>query len=140
VLKPLAEQAFNGEGQYICGEHCQFCRAAVKCRARDDEKLKLAKHEFKVPSLLADEEIEEILGKVDDLTSWAKAVKEYAFEQALAGKKWTGYKIVAGRSVRYSCQEVMTNDRQISEKLRGFSDCYRQTGGYGFCKRYSWRI
>lgn len=33
VLKPKAELAFNGDGNYCPGEWCQFCRAAVKCRA-----------------------------------------------------------------------------------------------------------
>lgn len=71
VLKPTAEKAFKGEGDYVPGEHCQFCRAAVKCRARAEEKLKLAEYEFAVPPLLTDEDVEEILAKLDDLTSWA---------------------------------------------------------------------
>jgi hypothetical protein len=42
VLKPKAELAFNGDGNYCPGEWCQFCRAAVKCRARAEAKMKLA--------------------------------------------------------------------------------------------------
>ncbi len=33
-LKPKAVKAYNGEGEYIPGEWCTFCRAAVRCRAR----------------------------------------------------------------------------------------------------------
>lgn len=33
-LKPKAQMAAKGEGEYCPGEWCQFCRAAVKCRAR----------------------------------------------------------------------------------------------------------
>lgn len=41
-LKPKAEMAFRGEGEYCPGEWCTFCRAAVRCRARAEEKMKLA--------------------------------------------------------------------------------------------------
>ena len=39
TLKPRAELAFKGEGEYCPGSWCQFCKAAVKCRARADAKL-----------------------------------------------------------------------------------------------------
>ena len=45
TLKPKAELAFKGEGEYCPGSWCQFCKAAVKCRARADAKLQLAKYE-----------------------------------------------------------------------------------------------
>jgi hypothetical protein len=71
-LKPRAKKAYDGEGEYLPGEWCTFCRAAVKCRARAEEKLKLAQSEFKLPPLLTDSEIEEVLSKLSDLTKWAK--------------------------------------------------------------------
>ena len=43
-LKPKAKKAYEGEGDYVPGEWCTFCRAAVKCRARAEEKLKLAQN------------------------------------------------------------------------------------------------
>ena len=42
VLKQKAKMAINGEGEYHPGEWCTFCKAAVRCRARAEEKLKLA--------------------------------------------------------------------------------------------------
>lgn len=42
-LKPKAKKAYEGEGDYLPGEWCTFCRAAVKCRARAEEKLELAR-------------------------------------------------------------------------------------------------
>ena len=62
-LKPKAQMALNGEGEYHPGEWCQFCKAAVRCRARAEEKLRLAQQEFKMPSLLTDAEIEEGVAK-----------------------------------------------------------------------------
>ena len=46
TLKPKAEMAYQGEGDYVPGPWCTFCKAAVKCRARAEAKLQLAKYEF----------------------------------------------------------------------------------------------
>lgn len=42
----------------------------------------------------------DILGKVDELVSWASDVKDYALAKALSGTKFDGWKVVAGRSNR----------------------------------------
>ena len=123
TLKPTAAVAFEGGGEYIPGEHCQFCRAAVKCRARAEAKLKLAAFEFALPPLLSDVEIAGVLSKLDDLTSWANAIKEYALQSALSGKDWPGYKMVAGRSVRkYADEEAAAK----AAKAAGYRDIYKQ--------------
>lgn len=77
VLIPKAKAAYNGDGEYLPGEHCQFCKAAARCRARAEEKLKLAQREFSLPPLLTDEEIEEILVKLPDITKWANELMAY---------------------------------------------------------------
>jgi len=97
-LKPKAVKAYNGEGEYIPGEWCTFCKAAVRCRARAEEKLKLAQTEFKMPPLLTDNEIEEILFILPDLTKWANEITSYATDAAVNhGKEWNGFKVVEGR-------------------------------------------
>ena len=101
VLKPKAKMAYDGEGEYLPGEWCTFCRAAVRCRARAEEKLKLAQMEFRLPPLLTDAEIEEILTVLPDLTKWANEITSYATDAAVNhGKEWSGFKVVEGRSVR----------------------------------------
>ena len=100
VLKPIAELAYKGEGQYNCGEWCQFCKAKTDCRKRAEANMELAKYDFMDPPLLTDEEIEDVLCKVDNLVAWANDVKEFAFQAAMSGKVWTGWKLVEGRSVR----------------------------------------
>ncbi len=100
VLIPIAELAFEGGGEYRCGEWCQFCKAKADCRKRAEANLELAKYEFRQPPLLTDEEVEEILGKLDGLTSWANDIRDYALRAAISGKKWTGFKLVEGRSNR----------------------------------------
>lgn len=100
-LKVKAKMAFEGKGEYIPGDWCTFCRAAVKCRARADKKLRLAQSEFKLPPLLTDNEIEEILSKLSDLTKWANDIVAYATDAAINhGKEWSGFKVVEGRSNR----------------------------------------
>ena len=95
-----AELAFKGEGEFHCGEWCQFCKAKADCRERARANLALAAYDFAEPPLLTDEEIEEVLAKVDDLVSWANDIKEYALRAAISGKVWNGWKVVEGRSNR----------------------------------------
>ena len=100
VLKPAADLAFAGDGNFLCGEWCGFCKAKNACRARAEANMELARYDFKLPPLLTDEDVEEILSKVDDLVAWASDIKEYALQQAISGKVWTGWKLVEGRSNR----------------------------------------
>ena len=100
VLAPTAELAFNGDGEYHCGEWCQFCKAKADCRERANANMELAKFEFRQPPLLTDEEVEEILGRIDELIAWASDIKDYALQSAISGKQWSGYKLIEGRSNR----------------------------------------
>lgn len=110
VLKPTAELAFAGDGNFLCGEWCGFCKAKNDCRARAEANLALAQYEFKLPPLLTDEDIEDILEKVDELVSWASDIKEYALQQAISGKEWAGWKLVEGRSNRKYVNDAVVAD------------------------------
>ena len=109
TLRPKALIAFEGQGEYVAGKHCQFCRAKVTCKANAVYNLGIAGEDFKDieddiqladPAILTDTQIARILEMSEGLTSWVNAVKDYALAQALAGRLWPGYKLVAGRSVR----------------------------------------
>ena len=99
-LKPKAALAARGEGEFSAGEHCRFCKRKATCRKRAEYNLQLAKYDFAMPDKLSDTEIETILATADQLTAWVADVKEYALRQALSGKQWHGYKVVAGKSNR----------------------------------------
>lgn len=99
-LKPRAELAFAGQGNYSVGEWCRNCRARRTCRELAAHQLEIAKYEFTEPPLLSNEEIADVLGRVDDLVSWATGVKEYALQAALDGRRFAGWKLVEGKSVR----------------------------------------
>ena len=124
-LVPKARLAFEGKGEYMPGPWCTFCKAAVKCRARAEEKLALARYEFAQPPLLTDAEIEEILGKLDDLTRWAEEIKAYAQDAALNhGKQWHGFKVVEGRSVRkYSDENAVIE----AANAAGYHDIFKKS-------------
>lgn len=110
VLKPAADLAFTGDGSFLCGEWCGFCKAKYDCRARADANMDLARYDFKLPPLLEDDEIEDILARLDDLIAWASDIKEYALQQAISGKVWSGWKLVEGRSNRKYTNEVDVAD------------------------------
>lgn len=122
-LKSKAELADSGEGEFSSGDWCLFCKAAIKCRARAQAKLELAKQEFSLPPLLTDEEIEDILPKLSDLTKWANDILAYATDAALNhGKQWKGFKVVEGRSVRkYSDEDAVIK----AAKSAGYTDIFK---------------
>ena len=125
-LAGKAELAFAGQGDFQCGEWCRFCKAKAECRERAAANLELARYEFQTPALLEDDEIADILGKVDALVAWATDVKEYALQQAVSGKEWSGWKLVEGRSNR-----KYTNDAIVAATVEraGFDPYERKLLG-----------
>lgn len=125
TLKPKAELAFKGEGEFQPGSWCTFCKAAVKCRARAEAKLQLAQYEFAMPPLLTDEEIEDILARLDGLTKWANEIQAYAQNAAINhGKNWRGFKLVESRTNRkYTDEEAVAQ----AAKGAGYHDIYKHS-------------
>ena len=108
VLAPTAKLAFNGEGEFKAGDHCQFCTAKATCRKRTEYNLEMARYDFEVPSELTDDEIAAILPRIDELIAWGGDVKEHALQQAISGTHYPGFKVVEGRSVtRYTNEEAV---------------------------------
>lgn len=106
TLRPLADQAYKGEGDLNAGSWCRFCKLRNTCRKRAEANLAVAQHDFKLPPTLSDEEIAVILDKLDDLIGWASDIKEYALNAALLGKHFDGWKLVEGRSNRRYTDEA----------------------------------
>ena len=110
-LAPRAKMAYAGEGSFVAGKHCQFCRAKAQCRALAEKNMEAAKHEFDDASLLSDVEVSKVLDQVDIIKNWITAVEEYALQAALEGKKFPGFKLVEGRSNRKYSDEKKVADR-----------------------------
>ena len=100
TVKPLAELAIAGQGEFCSGDHCRFCRAKAICRARAEKNMELAKFDFAAGPVLGAEEIAEIIGQAEDLSKWAKDIQSYALEQAMQGILYPGWKVVEGKSNR----------------------------------------
>lgn len=112
-VKPKADLAYEGDGEFNPGEHCRFCRVKDRCRARADENMKLAQLDFKDAPLLTDLEVVRVLEQVDELVKWAKDIEKYAYLEAVNNdKEWPGFKLVEGRRTRrYSSEE------KVAERL-----------------------
>ena len=100
IVRPLAELADKGEGKFTPGDWCRWCRASARCKALAEYGLSVARHEFKEPNLLSDEELLEVYAKQPFIQDWINRVSEYMLSEALAGKAWEGLKLVEGRSIR----------------------------------------
>lgn len=100
TVKPKAQMAWNGEGDFVAGEHCKFCRAKALCRERARKNLEAEKFELKEGPLLSLDEIGEALKKAIDLAKWAEDLKEYALAESLKGNDIPGWKAVEGRGNR----------------------------------------
>jgi hypothetical protein len=139
VVKPAAELAWNGDGDQQAGEWCRFCKIKAECRARAEANVALAAYEFREPLLLENDEIVAILSQLDELTSWAGDVKDFALAEALRGVKFDGYKVVEGRSnCRYSDEDAVvsslrrevaaTDEELFKTELRGITEMEKWLG------------
>ena len=101
-IKPIAQRAFNGEGNCTPCDYCNFCKARHTCRALADTCLTaFYKDGGRLNQLLTDSEVSDILAMKDLITKWIKGVYDFAYEKALAGEKqWPGFKLVEGTSRR----------------------------------------
>ena len=137
VVKPKAQIAYAGEGEQVTGEWCRFCKASPRCKAQADKALELAKLDFAEPMLLTDAQLTEIYGQSPQISKWLAAVTDYLFKEALAGKKWEGYKLVDGQNRRgwtneEKAIELLSTDyceeQYATTKLKGIGDIEKLVG------------
>ncbi|MBQ8133376.1 MAG: DUF2800 domain-containing protein [Clostridia bacterium] len=104
-IKPIAQKAYMGVGEYKAGSWCQFCRANGICKAQAEQQTS-AFDDFKDANtgepreLLSPEEMGEALERGKSLVEWFNSIQQKALEALLAGTKIPGYKLVEGRSQR----------------------------------------
>ena len=98
-VKPNAEKAFKGEGDFKVGQ-CTFCRAKALCRARAEANMSLETEMKLKGNILSNEEMGEILNRARDVVKWVKDIENYCQQAILRGEYVPGWKVVEGRSVR----------------------------------------
>ena len=116
-IKPKAQAAFMGFGEYHAGDWCRFCRANGICKAQAEQQTS-AFDDFagavgNPQAILTPEEISAVLERGKNLAEWFKTVQEKALEMMLNGDKIPGYKVVEGRS-----QRAWTDQDKALEKLQ----------------------
>lgn len=101
VVKPQADKAFIGLGEYVQGEHCRFCRAKGACEFRAKENMK-AVEEIKKESegTISNVDVGAFLTKLEGVDDWIKDLRAYALNQLLKGESIPGWKAVEGKSNR----------------------------------------
>ncbi len=114
-LAPRAAMAFKGEGDFVPGDHCRFCRAKALCKALAEKNIEAARHEFDEVGLMSDEEVAAVLAEAEGIKTWITSVEDYALKAALEGKRFPGFKLVEGRSIRKYADEG-----KVAETLLGF--------------------
>lgn len=102
-IKPIAEQASKGKGEYSAGAWCRFCPHAGRCR----ELTKICTEQIRIHGglkaklpVLSPFEVAEILELEPMISLWLKRVKDQALADMLNGEQVPGYKVVAGRGSR----------------------------------------
>lgn len=144
VLKPAAKAAIQGKGKQVVGSWCGFCPVKAQCRAQRDAIL-ADFDEKPEPLLLSDEEIVDLIDKIDTYKSWIESVNKYVYDRAIQGHKWEGYKLVAGRSSRVITDEAKVRQALLNEfledevlniKLKGIGDLEKLLGKKVFSARF----
>ena len=117
TVKPKANMAFMGFGEYHSGEWCRFCRANGICKAQAEQTTSAFDDFSDVvkanPALLTPEDMGVILERGKNLVAWYESIKEKALESILNGTKVPGWKAVEGRSSR-----VWADQDKALEKLQ----------------------
>lgn len=105
VVEPAAAKAAAGEGELTPGSWCTFCKHSPRCPAVHKQYFDIVPMVDAVPAepepdTLTDEQISQIVAMSVQLKKWLGKVEDHALKQALNGHKYTGLKLVEGRSVR----------------------------------------
>lgn len=145
VLKPTAKKAFAGKGEQKLGDWCGFCPVKAQCRKQYEVVVSdFDKYEY--PELLTEDEICDLIEKIDKYKGWLESVNKFVYDEALRGHKWKGYKLVAGRSSRVITdeeairQDLLTKkyleDEIFNIKLKGIGDLEKLVGKKQFSALY----
>lgn len=117
AIKPKAQAAFMGVGEYHSGEWCRFCRANGICKAQANQQTSafddFAEAVGNPSAILTPEEMGAVLERGKFLAEWYKTIQDKALELLLGGGKIPGYKVVEGRSMR-----AWTDQDKALEKLQ----------------------
>jgi hypothetical protein len=138
TVAPAAKKAWAGDGEFVPGDHCEFCRARAQCFALLEYTRRIVRTDSE-PKLMTADDIAAVLPTLGTIEGWAAAVRSRATEILSEGGSVPGWKLVEGRSTRKILREGEA--RQILRQagfspenydkveLRGITDLTRLVGG-----------
>lgn len=99
VVRPAAQMAYKGEGEYTPGPHCRFCQHAGWCPSLTKVCTEYVEsHGLRVAvPVLAPHEVAEVLRMEPLVSLWLKKVKDQAMSTLMDGGDIPGYKLVEGK-------------------------------------------
>lgn len=112
-IRPAAQLAWKGQGEFQPGEHCRFCAAKAICAARAVQAMSIFESGFDAPDVIPEENIAGILKVADLAEAWLHDIRAYAYQQAMAGEKFDGFKLVRGRAPK----RTWTNEDEVLDQM-----------------------
>jgi hypothetical protein len=109
-FKRARKQALAGDVAPSPGPHCSFCPAMATCPAKTGlitASRRISKDSPELGDLI------KALSIVDEVEDWCRAVRKLGHEQAEAGVKLEGFKLVPKRAMR-----VWTNETAVLDKFK----------------------
>ena len=142
-LKPVAQQAWRGEGEFQTGSWCRFCAARAICAKRAAEAMDVFKYGFDAPAVIPEADIPGILDVLDVAEDWIKDIRAYALSQAKQGIAYNGWKLVRGRRPgrKWKSEEEVVNmlsragyerDQYEETKLKSVAELEKVLGKTSF--------
>lgn len=97
-IKENAQLAYEGRGEFKCGDWCRFCAARAICKERAVKAMGIFESGFESPDIIPEDMIPGILQVADVAEAWLKDIRAYALGLALKGAELPGFKLVRGRA------------------------------------------
>lgn len=116
VVAPAVMLASKGLGEQKAGDHCKFCRIKPVCKAMAVEAAKTSEFAKKPITELTPEELAEVYSRIPQLEDWINSLTEYMTNEAVNGRKFPGFKLVEGRSIRKWTDESLV-EKRLAEKF-----------------------
>lgn len=144
-VAPQARIAIGGQGKFVTGDHCGFCKAQTVCRAWYLEFAEIERLRDKRE--MSDDEIAHVLTYGKDAASFAEKVRKAAIRRFETKRPIKGFKLVAGNSIRKFKNEDIVVDVLLGEgwdgekifksEVRALTDIEKQLGAKRFAELFT---
>lgn len=136
VVVPSIKKTLEPYPIAVPNKGCKWCPGKHVCVARKNANLELFEKSPKEVELLSDDDIEELLPKMDELIKFAEDIKAYALKRLLDGHKYKKHKLVYSRVTRSftdndSVAKILEDngyEAYSKPKLLGITEIQKQLG------------